>query len=68
MHAGSMQRRAERVASASACVAVAWALLQRQCRMSVVVQEARKLLGQFGLDGDQHLLKIGSLSGGQKAR
>lgn len=31
-------------------------------------QEARKSLGMFGLDGARHLIKIGELSGGQKAR
>ena len=30
--------------------------------------EARKYLGMFGLDGARHLIKIGELSGGQKAR
>ena len=30
--------------------------------------EARKYLGMFGLDGARHLIKIGDLSGGQKAR
>lgn len=29
---------------------------------------ARKYLGMFGLDGPRHLIKIGDLSGGQKAR
>ncbi|CAN0059634.1 unnamed protein product, partial [Discosporangium mesarthrocarpum] len=31
-------------------------------------QEARKVLGQFGLDGARHLIPICELSGGQKAR
>ena len=31
-------------------------------------QEARKYLGMFGLDGARHLIRIGELSGGQKAR
>eukprot|EP00903_Cladosiphon_okamuranus_P006151 g6052.t1 len=31
-------------------------------------QQARKVLGQFGLDGARHLIPIGELSGGQKAR
>jgi len=31
-------------------------------------QEARKYLGMFGLDGARHLIKLGDLSGGQKAR
>lgn len=30
--------------------------------------DARKYLGMFGLDGARHLIKIGELSGGQKAR
>jgi ATP-binding cassette subfamily F protein 1 len=30
--------------------------------------EARKALGQFGLDGPLHLIRIAELSGGQKAR
>ena len=30
--------------------------------------EARKTLGQFGLDGPRHLISIRELSGGQKAR
>jgi ATP-binding cassette subfamily F protein 1 len=30
--------------------------------------EARKTLGQFGLDGPRHLIAIRDLSGGQKAR
>lgn len=30
--------------------------------------EARKYLGMFGLDGTRHLIRIGQLSGGQKAR
>ena len=30
--------------------------------------EARKALGQFGLDGQLHLIRIADLSGGQKAR
>ena len=30
--------------------------------------EARKYLGMFGLDGTRHLIRIGELSGGQKAR
>jgi ATP-binding cassette subfamily F protein 1 len=30
--------------------------------------EARKYLGMFGLDGARHLIRIGELSGGQKAR
>lgn len=35
---------------------------------SVTELEARKYLGMFGLDGARHLIKIGELSGGQKAR
>ncbi|CAB1097949.1 ABC [Ectocarpus sp. CCAP 1310/34] len=31
-------------------------------------QQARKVLGQFGLDGARHLIPIAELSGGQKAR
>ena len=34
----------------------------------VTEEEARKYLGMFGLDGSRHLIKIGDLSGGQKAR
>lgn len=35
---------------------------------SVTEIEARKYLGMFGLDGIRHLIRIGELSGGQKAR
>lgn len=30
--------------------------------------ECRKMLGRFGLDGDQHLIRLSELSGGQKSR
>lgn len=35
---------------------------------SLTEHEARKALGQFGLDGQLHLIRISELSGGQKAR
>jgi ATP-binding cassette subfamily F protein 1 len=34
----------------------------------VSTEDARKYLGMFGLDGARHLIRIGQLSGGQKAR
>ena len=37
-------------------------------RFGVAEQEARKLLGQSGLEGNAHLTPIRSLSGGQKSR
>ncbi|KAJ1412129.1 P-loop containing nucleoside triphosphate hydrolase protein [Ochromonadaceae sp. CCMP2298] len=39
-----------------------------QQEYNVDVQDARKYLGMFGLSGAQHTIRIGQLSGGQKAR
>ena len=37
-------------------------------KYDITVQEARASLGMFGLAGDQHLITMRALSGGQKAR
>jgi ATP-binding cassette subfamily F protein 1 len=39
-----------------------------QDQYSISETDARKTLGMFGLDGARHLVRIGELSGGQKAR
>lgn len=36
--------------------------------MLLLSDEPPQVLGQFGLDGARHLIPIGELSGGQKAR